>query len=71
MPQVGPCKSSTTRPACRPVAPVPNPSSRGPPHPAQNRDSPAAWGPRWGYPKVRGGVIFNKAFLSGFHFAGD
>ena len=44
MPQVGPCKSSTTRPACRPVAPVPNPSSRGPPHPAQNRDFPAAWG---------------------------
>ena len=71
MPQVGPCKSSTTRPACRPVAPVPTPSSRGPPHPAPNRDSPAAWGYPRGYPKVRGGVIFNKAFLSGFHFAGD
>ena len=24
MPRVGPCKSSTTRRACRPVAPVPN-----------------------------------------------
>ena len=41
-----------------------NPSSRGPPHPAQNRDFPAAWG----CPKVGGGLIFNKAFLSGFHF---
>ena len=31
-----------------------NPSSRGPPHPAQNRDSPAVWG----YPKVSWGGNF-------------